>query len=124
MRALLDTHILLWWLSDDSRLSATHRAIIGDTGNELLVSSVTVAEIAIKSSLGKLTSPDDLVSVLDAQGFRSLPLTADHADALRTLPWHHRDPFDRMLVAQSAVERVPFLSADARITQYGIDLIA
>ena len=124
MRALIDTHVLLWWLSDDKRLSPRHRTVIADSDNEVFVSAVTVAEISIKASLGKLTVPDGLVQTIAHEGFSALPLTADHAEALRELPWHHRDPFDRMLVAQASVEQFPLLSSDARLGQYAVEIVA
>lgn len=123
MRALIDTHVLLWWLGDDKRLSPRHRALIADPDNEIFVSAVTAAEISIKSSLGKLTAPEGLVQTIADEGFSALPLTADHAAALRALPWHHRDPFDRMLVAQASVEQLPLLSSDERIAEYAIDVM-
>jgi len=124
VRALIDTHVLLWWLSDDKRLSPRHRTVIADSDNEVFVSAVTVAEISIKASLGKLTAPGGLVQTIAHEGFSALPLTADHAEALRELPWHHRDPFDRMLVAQASVEQFPLLSSDARLGQYAVEIVA
>ncbi|MGX5695552.1 type II toxin-antitoxin system VapC family toxin [Agromyces soli] len=118
MRALLDTHVLLWWLADDPKLAAHHRELIADADNEMLVSSITVAEVSIKASLGKLDAPTGLDTELERLGFTPLALTPAHAEALRALPWHHRDPFDRMLVAQAMVEGVPLLSADARLRAY------
>jgi PIN domain nuclease of toxin-antitoxin system len=123
MRALLDTHIVLWWLADDQRLSEAHRALITDARNQLYVSAVTVAEISIKASLGKLTAPPDVASTLGTEGFDPLPLTAVHAERLRELPWHHRDPFDRMLVAQASVEGLALVTADARLREYDIHCI-
>ncbi|UOE42895.1 type II toxin-antitoxin system VapC family toxin [Agromyces larvae] len=120
MKALLDTHVLLWWLSDDRRLTPDHRAIIADASNDLLVSAVVVAEISIKASLGKLDVPDDLENVIRSGGFDHLDFSTAHAAALRDLPWHHRDPFDRMLVAQAHVEGIPLLTTDARIRDYRI----
>ena len=122
MRLLLDTHILLWWLADDRRLSADHRALIADASNLVLISAVTVAEIAIKASLGKLDAPDDLLPTLEAGGLDELTFDSRHADVLRTLPWHHRDPFDRMLIAQAITERLTVLTADPHFAAYGIEL--
>jgi PIN domain nuclease of toxin-antitoxin system len=123
MRALLDTPILLRWLDDDPRLGETHRTLIADGQNELFVSAVTIAEISIKTSLGKLTAPSGVPDAIEAGGFSHLPLTATHAEALRDLPWHHRDPFDRMLVAQAAVEGLALVTADARMRDYEIECI-
>lgn len=122
MRLLLDTHVLLWWLADDRRLGDDHRALIADSSNIVLVSAMTVAEIAIKASLGKLEAPDDLLPTLEAGGFDELPFEASHAAVLRTLPWHHRDPFDRVLIAQAIAERLTVLTADPHFAAYGVDL--
>ncbi|TAM71069.1 MAG: type II toxin-antitoxin system VapC family toxin [Microbacteriaceae bacterium] len=123
MRALVDTHILLWWLGDDARLDSSYRELISNSDNELFVSSVTIAEISIKASLGKLTVPHDIVQTAASEGFASLPFTAAHAEVLRDLPWHHRDAFGRMLVAQSMAERMPFATADLRIREYDVDCL-
>lgn len=123
VRVLLDTHILLWWLADDPQLTVAHRAIIADANNDVCVSAVTVAEIAIKCSLGKLQAPDNVMKILGQGGFSELPLTAAHAHGLRALPWHHRDPFDRMLVAQAQIERIPLLTVDARIGAYDVEML-
>lgn len=121
MRLLVDTHVLLWWLADSPKLSDTHRSLIQDEGNTALVSAVSVAEVAIKSSLGKLDAPALTDDLLVEEGFTPLPLDARHAAALLNLPWHHRDPFDRLLVAQCVVEQVPLLTVDDRIIVYGIE---
>lgn len=122
MRLLLDTHVLLWWLADDRRLGGEHRALIADASNVVLVSSMTVAEIAIKTSLGKLDAPDDLLPTLEAGGFSELSFLSRHADVLRSLPWHHRDPFDRMLIAQAITEELTVLTSDPHFAAYGIEL--
>lgn len=124
MRILLDTHILLWWLMDDPRLSASLRHTITSGSNEILISSITVAEIEIKKALGKLEAPRELLTLLDETGFALLPLTGEHAQTLRDLAPHHSDPFDRMLVAQAIVERVPLATADARLAAYEVQLIS
>jgi len=123
MRALLDTHVLLWWLADHKSLSAAHRALIADSSNDLYVSAVTATEIAIKASLGKLRAPEGVADAITEGGFRELPLTARHAEALRTLPWHHRDPFDRMLVAQALTEQLVLVTADDRLRAYPVSCV-
>ena len=122
MRLLLDTHVLLWWLADDRRLGADHRALIADASNIVLISAMTVAEIAIKTSLGKLDAPDDLLPTLEAGGFDELTFDSRHAELLRTLPWHHRDPFDRMLIAQAIAEQLTVLTVDPRFSAYDVEL--
>ena len=122
MRLLLDTHVLLWWLADDRRLSAEHRVLIADASNVVLVSAMTIAEIAIKTSLGKLEAPDDLPDHIEAQGFGWLPVGAEHAWRVRDLPPHHRDPFDRMLIAQAIAEQLTVLTADPHFAAYGVEL--
>lgn len=121
MRLLADTHVLLWWLGSDPRLRPDHRSLIEDDANTVLVSAATVAEVSIKASLGKLVAPEMSEEFLTAQGFSLLPLSVRHAQAIRDLPWHHRDPFDRMLVAQCVVEQLPILTVDERIRAYAIE---
>ena len=122
MRLLVDTHAVLWWLGNDSRLPAAARSLIAEPENELLVSIASLWEIAIKRKLGKLEVRDDLPEVILREGFRWLPISPAHAWAVRDLDLHHRDPFDRVLVAQATLEGVPVISTDARLTAYGIDV--
>jgi PIN domain nuclease of toxin-antitoxin system len=122
-RALLDTHALLWWLRDDAALSASARALISDPENEPLASSVCVWEIAIKSALGKLEAHDDLLDAIADDGFSWLPVSPKHAWAVRNLPHHHGDPFDRLLIAQALAEDIPLISVDARLDAYGVKRI-
>lgn len=121
-RLLVDTHALLWWLADDPALSRAARDRIADPANELLVSAASVWEIAIKRSLGKLTAPDDLPDQILGEGFAWLPVGPEHAWRVRTLPPHHRDPFDRLLVAQALVEHMALVSADAHLAGYGVEV--
>src|SRR3954469_15869677 len=104
---LLDTHTVLWAVDRTSALSPTVRTLLEDPENEPLVSVASLWEIAIKSSLGKLEAPDELPDEIDATGFGWLALAREHAWAVRSLPHHHRDPFDRLLVAQALTERLP-----------------
>jgi PIN domain nuclease of toxin-antitoxin system len=120
-RLLVDTHALLWWLTDDPGLSEKAREALADPANDVLVSTASVWEIAIKRVLGKLSAPDDLPDHIVAQGFSWLPVGAEHAWQVRDLPPHHRDPFDRLLVAQALSERLPIVSADARFGAYGVE---
>jgi PIN domain nuclease of toxin-antitoxin system len=124
MRALLDTHAFLWWINDDARLSDRFRAIISSGVNEILFSAVSAWEIAVKAGIGRLTIPGDLETYTLAQvsrnRFEVLSISLSHAlRASRLLP-HHKDPFDRMLIAQAQVERVTILTGDAQIARYPI----
>jgi PIN domain nuclease of toxin-antitoxin system len=121
-RLLVDTHALLWWLADDASLSPTARDAIADPTNEPLVSAASVWEIAIKRGLGKLVAPDDLPDRIADEGFAWLQITAQHAWHVRDLPMYHGDPFDRLLVAQALIERVPIVTTDARFGEYGVDV--
>lgn len=118
MTYLLDSHVLLWWLADDPKLSSAHRVAIQK--GEVAVSAVSVAELEIKAALGKLEIPGDLNEVIASMGFRSLPFTAEHAAALRGLPFHHRDPFDRMLICQAIVDHLVFLTVDENCRKYDL----
>ena len=119
MRILLDTHLLLWWLEASPLLSTQAREIIRDPENTVFVSAVSLWEIWLKQSLGKLRLPDDFTERLAAESFERLPLTASHTRPVSLLPWRHRDPFDRMLVAQAQVEKLVLLTADDALTAYG-----
>ena len=121
-RLLVDTPALLWWLSDDPRLSERAREAIADAANEPLVSAASIWEIAIKRSLAKLSAPDDLPAQIATEGFGWLPVKHEHAWQVRELPPHHRDPFDRLLVAQSLIERIPVVTRDERFAGYGVDV--
>jgi PIN domain nuclease of toxin-antitoxin system len=124
MRVLLDTHAWLWFVVGDNRLSPAARSCIEDPGNEKLVSPASYWETAIKISIGKVTTPqpyDRFVEhAIAGQGFSLLPILPAHVSALISLPFHHRDPFDRLLVAQSLVERIPMVSIDATLDAYSI----
>ena len=123
MSLLLDTHILLWWLADDSALPSLVRDAIASPVNEVLVSAATVWEIAIKKAVGRLEAPDDLLEVIDASDFATLPITPAHAIAAGSLPHYHADPFDRMLIGQAQVEHLTLVSVDHRFFDYDVDLL-
>ncbi len=124
VKLLLDTHILLWWLGGSPELPPEHRVLLEAPRNEILVSSISVAEIAIKASLGKLGLPDEPMGiVLAEEGFDELEFRSDHADRLRDLPLLHRDPFDRMLVAQALVEDAVLVTADRAVRQYAVQTV-
>lgn len=120
-RCLLDTHIILWWLSDDKKLDKKIRDIITDSRNNILVSSVSVWEIVIKKSLNKLTIPDNFIETLQANNFNFLPMLPSHALEVQRLPSIHTDPFDRLLIAQCIVEDLIFVTTDSIICKYKID---
>jgi PIN domain nuclease of toxin-antitoxin system len=120
---LLDTHVLLWWLDDPEQLSKQARKAIRDGKNIIYVSAVVAWEIAIKKALGKLDAPDDLEEALAANRFLPLPITIPHALAVLSLPDHHRDPFDRLLIAQALHEGFRLVSRDADIARYPVPLI-
>lgn len=119
-RLLLDTHALVWWLSDVSRLSQAARAAIAEPRNDIFVSAISGWEIAVKRAKGRMTAPDHLSEMIEERGFNHLPLTFHHAEQAGNLPMHHRDPFDRLLVAQAQAEGLVLVTRDARIPRYGI----
>jgi PIN domain nuclease of toxin-antitoxin system len=119
-RLLLDTHVLLWWLSDDAQLGQSTRQAIADPRNDVYISAASTWEISIKKSLGKLSAPDDMDSIIDDEGFDKLPISLFHGDQAGMLPGHHKDPFDRMLVAQAQSEGLVIVTNDEKITRYGI----
>jgi PIN domain nuclease of toxin-antitoxin system len=119
LRILLDTHLLLWWLGNTPDLSETARALISEPENTVFVSAVSLWEIWLKESLGKLRLPADFEARMADEPFESLPMSATHARQVALLPWHHRDPFDRMLVAQARAENLTLLTADDQVTRYG-----
>ena len=123
-RLLLDTNVVLWLLlGDRTRVSEKAVTALEDEENEVALSAASVWEIAIKRSLGRLTIADHWAATLRRLGFDPMPVTAVHAEAVERLPWHHRDPFDRLLVAQASVERCTLVSADRGLAAYGIDLL-
>ena len=123
MRLILDTHAALWWLSGDSRFGATAEAEITDSSNQILLSAAVVWEVVLKRSLGKLEAPDDLAATLLAGGAEPLPIGPEHAAAVETLPWHHRDPFDRLLIGQAIVERAALVSHDGAFSAYDVRVV-
>ncbi len=124
MRALLDTHAFLWWITDDPRVSARARELISSSRNDLFLSAASGWEIAIKAGLGRIELPSPMERFLIAQLRENridvLPIQMSHALRVHALPRHHRDPFDRMLVAQAQLEKLPILSADRRIAEYEV----
>ena len=124
LNLLLDTHVVLWALTDDQTLSPHGRAALVDNRNRVVVSAAAVWEIAIKRALGKLDAPDDLIHTLAATGFDALPISLEHAAAAGALPRHHRDPFDRMLVAQARLEGLALMTRDSRMARYDVEVVS
>jgi PIN domain nuclease of toxin-antitoxin system len=124
MRVLLDTHALLWWLSDDMALTRYARKIIADTKNTLVVSAASAWEIGTKVRLGKLPTANDLAAdfsgQLDRDGFQLLAISAEHGVRAGLLPGPHKDPFDRMLIAQAQAENMPIISNETLFEGYGV----
>ena len=123
MTLLLDTHVFLWWLDDPNLLTDSARKALADGKNLVYVSAAVAWEIAIKRSLGKLDAPEDLEAAMAANRFLPLPVTVSHALAVSTLPDHHRDPFDRLLIAQARYERFQLVSRNPLIKQYDVPLL-
>lgn len=120
MNLLLDTHILLWWLSDDPRLPKIARDLIIDAGNTPHVSVASLWEIALKNGKGKLqANPEEVLCEIKDEGFEILPILARHVMSLATLAPHHADPFDRIMVAQATAESMQLLSHDDVLSRYG-----
>jgi len=127
LRLLLDTHALLWWCTEESRLSPQARKLVADESNEILVSAASAWEISTKVRLGKLLVAVDLVrdfsDYLSRDRFFTLPITAEHGLRAGLLPGPHKDPFDRMLVAQSQIEAISIVSNEDAFDSYGVHRI-
>ena len=124
MRALLDTHAFLWWIADSARLSAVARDVISDEANDILVSAASAWEIATKFRIGKLPGGEavalDVAAQISGQGFEELAIGVTEAERAGRLPGPHRDPFDRMLVAQALLRELPVVSVDPVFDRYGV----
>jgi PIN domain nuclease of toxin-antitoxin system len=124
MKFLLDTHALLWWLADDSQLGRQARELVEDPGNDVLVSMVSLWEIAVKTRIGKLEA--DIKEITDAvqqEGFNFLDIGIAHLLTLAGLPVHHRDPFDHLLIAQAITEDATFISDDRNTARYPVRMV-
>lgn len=123
MRLLLDTHALLWWLSDDLRLSRPARSAIADSANQLVASAAVGYEITYKQNLGRLPAlPEMLPERLRREGIGTLPITLDHAIAAAALPGPHRDPWDRIMMAQARIEGCRIVTVDPVFAEYGFPI--
>lgn len=120
MRILLDTHLVLWWLSGDKLLPREAETFIADSANEIYVSAASIWEVAIKVGLGRMKGdPATIEAAIIPSGLSELRITGRHAAQVSRLPLHHRDPFDRLLIAQSLVEPMRLLTRDAMLAKYG-----
>ncbi len=120
MKLLPDTHAVLWLMEDNPALSKRARVLLESGRHEVLISAVVAWEIALKSSLGKLDVIGDPIALMLSGGAVELPITIEHAVAVKTLPLHHNDPFDRLLIAQAHVENAVVLSVDTAFDAYGV----
>jgi PIN domain nuclease of toxin-antitoxin system len=120
---LIDTHALMWWREDSPQLSPRARREIADPDNEIFVSVVTLWEIILKRSAGRLNFPDDLEQVLREDSFTLMPINFHHLRTIERLPFLHKDPFDRMLIAQATAEGIPLITKDRGLSRYGIALL-
>lgn len=123
MKLLLDTNVLIWWLENPSQLSKDARVLIREGDNLVYISAAAIWEITIKKSLNKLQSPDNLESLIKEENFLLLPITANHAFALKNLPSYHKDPFDRIQITQAQMEGLTFLTRDKKIMKYNISIL-
>ncbi|WP_392533735.1 type II toxin-antitoxin system VapC family toxin [Nostoc sp. C117] len=124
MSFLLDTHILLWFLENDSKLSDRIREVITNPENLIFVSAISAWEISIKQSLGKLIAPGNLEEALHFSRFQVLSMTLAHGIKVADLPLHHKDPFDRMLIAQALVEGLTIITVDQKFEFYNVPLFS
>jgi PIN domain nuclease of toxin-antitoxin system len=120
---LLDTHAFIWWAARDSRLVENARIAIADADNRVVVSAVSVWEISIKRASGKLAFRHDILQVLTRTGFDSIDITPRHADRAGSLPLHHADPFDRLLIAQAQIEGLVLVTQDRHLLPYGVPIL-
>jgi PIN domain nuclease of toxin-antitoxin system len=123
LKLLLDTHAALWWLADDPRFSETAASHLTNPSNQVYLSAVVVWEVAIKRSLGKLEAPPDFRTILLGAGALPLSVDLEHAARVEALPPHHRDPFDRLLVAQAGLEGAGVVTHDAAFRAYGVTIV-
>lgn len=123
MNIFLDTHVLLWWLDDNPLLSEKMCSAIANSENLVVLSSVVIWEIRIKQALGKLVITPNFYDILKNEGFEMLSISPDHAYAVGELPMHHRDPFDRMIIAQARLEGLTIATHDAIFQKYGVSVL-
>ncbi len=124
MKFLLDTHALLWWLADDDQLGGAAREVVADPANDILISMVSLWEIAVKVRIGKLEADiEEIINAVQREGFTVLDIGMAHLVALARLPMHHRDPFDHLLIAQAMTEDATFISEDRNAARYPVRMV-
>jgi PIN domain nuclease of toxin-antitoxin system len=123
VRLLLDSHAFLWWAEADPTLSTAARNVIADPANDVLISIAALWELLIKASLGKLALPDDIETMVVSQGFSVLSISFGHLRCFSALPRHHKDPFDRMMIAQALANGMPIATSDRRFAAYGVQIV-
>jgi PIN domain nuclease of toxin-antitoxin system len=126
MQLLIDTHILIWFLEGNKSLSKTRRQIISEPQNDVFLSIASLWEIAIKISLGKLTLAkhfSDVIKQIAVENIEILPISPEHTIQVSILPFHHRDPFDRIIIAQAQIENLPVMTDDSNFNNYGIKIL-
>lgn len=123
MTLLLDTHVVLSWMGHGRELGELARRELEDATSVVYVSAVVAWEIALKRGIGKLHAPVDIVERLLTAGGVSLPISIEHASAVEQLPWHHRDPFDRLLIAQATIEGATLVTGDEALRQYDVPIL-
>jgi PIN domain nuclease of toxin-antitoxin system len=122
MRLLLDTHVVIWWYQEPKRLKNSTLALINDRNNSVFVSDVVIWEIVIKTSLGKLKTPENLYKEIE-NDFDAMPIKTNHIHGISSLEFIHHDPFDRLLIAQSVIENIPLITSDKQINRYDLQII-
>lgn len=122
MKLLLDTHTLIWWLVNNPTLLEDAKKAIANPNNIVFVSAASVWEIAIKKSLGKLDAPEDIVIQIEKHNFQPLPITTTHGVAVGKLPWHHKDPFERIMIAQAICESAIIITRDNKFNLYNVSV--
>lgn len=123
MQYLLDTHVLLWWLTIPNKISVKAKQIIKDSSNDIFVSSASFWEMAIKKSIGRLTLPHSLIEEVIGAGFKILPILAEECLSVADLPLIHSDPFDRLLIIQAKLQNLILITNDSKISKYPIVIL-
>jgi len=122
-RFLIDSHVMLWWLENDRKLSKIHKRIISEPTNEIMVSIASLFELHIKANLKKIELANNLEEQLEVEKFTIFHISFSHLNALKQLPLHHRDPFDRMIISQAIADKIPVISYDEWFKAYDVELL-